>query len=177
MPDEQVARPRGNRRVSEDDYRLTGYLGAPRLKAWIIITIVVAHIGIIIILVGHVAGGSIELPIDFGGQCHEGWSSGGECLPLWAGSRSGLSAAPRPLGSPYLPFRQECFQGERGGLREHPHPRRYTVVQRRPCTGQGHRHAVSSNCLRHPLDYPTEGTPRVVTTEGSPHGGMQWCAL
>ena len=68
MPDEQVARPRGNRRVSEDDYRLTGYLGAPRLKAWIIITIVVAHIGIVIILVGHVAGGSIELPINLEGS-------------------------------------------------------------------------------------------------------------
>ena len=68
MPDEQVARPRGNRRVSEDDYRLTGYLGAPRLKAWIVITIVVAHISIIIILVGHVAGGSIELPISLEGS-------------------------------------------------------------------------------------------------------------
>ena len=67
MPREQVARPRGNRRVSEDDYRLTGYLGAPRLKAWIIITIVVAHIDIII-LVGHVAGGSIELPKDLEGS-------------------------------------------------------------------------------------------------------------
>ena len=43
---------------------MTGYLGGPRLKAWIIITIVVAHIDIIIILVGHVAGGSIELPIN-----------------------------------------------------------------------------------------------------------------
>ena len=64
MPSEQVARPRGNRRVSEDDYRLTGYLGAPRLKAWIISTIDVAHISRIIILVGHVAGGSIELPIN-----------------------------------------------------------------------------------------------------------------
>ena len=108
------------------------YLSAPRLKAWIIIIIVIVHISIIIILVGHVAGGSIELPIDFGGQCHEGWSSGGECRPLWAGLRSGLSAAPRPLGSPNLPFLQECFQGERGSLREHPHPRRDTVVQRRP---------------------------------------------
>ena len=68
MPGEQVARPRGNRRVSEDGYRLTGYLGAPRLKAWIIITIVVTHIGIIIILVGHVAGGSIELPINLEGS-------------------------------------------------------------------------------------------------------------
>ena len=68
MPGEQVARPRGNRRVSEDDYRLTVYLGAPRLKAWIIITIVVAHIGIVIILVGHVAGGSIELPINLEGS-------------------------------------------------------------------------------------------------------------
>ena len=99
MPDEQVARPRGNRRVSEDDYRLTGYIGAPRLKAWIVITIVVAHLGIIIVLVGHVAGGSIELPTKLGGQCREGWSSGGECLPLWAGSRSGLSAAAKPLTS------------------------------------------------------------------------------
>ena len=115
VPCEQAARPRGNRRVSEDDYRLTGYLGAPRLKAWIIITIVVAHIGLIIILVGHVAGGSIELPIDFGGQCHEGWSSGGECLPLWAGSRSGPSAAPKPLGRPYVsPFPPRVFSRGEG---------------------------------------------------------------
>ena len=47
---------------------MTGYLGAPRLKAWITTTIVVAHLGIIIILVGHVAGGSIELPINLEGS-------------------------------------------------------------------------------------------------------------
>ena len=47
---------------------MTGCLGAPRLKAWVIITIVVAHIDIIIILVGHVVGGSIELPINLEGS-------------------------------------------------------------------------------------------------------------
>ena len=113
---------------------MTGYLGAPRLKAWIIITIVVAHIDIIIILVGHVAGGSIELPINLEGSATRagllavnvvlfGQVHGRVC-PLLRGR----------LGDPmYLPFLQECFQGERGGLREHPHPRRDTVVQRRPC--------------------------------------------
>ena len=71
VPCEQVARPRGNRRVSEDDYRLTEYLGAPRLEAWVIIIVVVllVIIIIIIIVVGHVAvGGSIELPINLEGS-------------------------------------------------------------------------------------------------------------
>ena len=40
---------------------MTGYLGDPRLKAWIIIIIVVVvvHIIIIIILVGHVVMGGV----------------------------------------------------------------------------------------------------------------------
>ena len=51
------------------------------------------------------------------------------------------SAAPKPLGSPYLPFLRECFQGERGSLRS-----TFVLDGAPSCNAghaeQGHRHAV-----------------------------------
>ena len=134
--------PRECMRAVEDCYRLTVCLGSPRLKAWR----------------DTAQGVSRTSGTSWCGQCHQGWSSCGECRPLWAGSRSGLSAAQKPLGRPYLPFLRECFQGERGSLRS------TFVLDGAPSgnaslAGQGHRHAVSSNWLRPPLICPTEGTP------------------
>ena len=93
-------RPLENWRGSEDYYRLTLYLGAPFGKAsgsaWR----------------DTVQGGQSNCH-SLGGQCLKGWSSGGECRPLWAGSQSGLSAAQKLLFDPIsLPPR--VFSREEG---------------------------------------------------------------